>query len=138
MSMANVSPFILATYPETSPYDFAPLPFNVTPHVPYIHDTVDFVKATRAQAAASSINPLRRQFYENPYVYHDPDVEAAHIPFVGQPSQCVLPQASCSGPIQVRRRVELFGNAEVLDVQIGGEEFLLRIVRMRTLHLWYR
>lgn len=42
MAAVNVAPYILARYPETSPYSLEPMPHNVVPEEKEIRYTIRF------------------------------------------------------------------------------------------------
>lgn len=130
MCTLNVAPFILANYPETSPYDLDPVPYKVDPgSAPFDQLSDEVCAAIRHQTHINGwLNPFHRIYGQNPYVLRDPTTPVVPLLLRGSRPCPVLPHAPRDGPILFLKQVEHPGAAAAFTVEYRGEVYLMKVV----------
>lgn len=129
MTTLNISSAILDVYPETSPFDLDPIPYNLTPAPPRtVGDTEAFRVAAREVAYSTAENPLWQSYGSNPLLIYDPRLIAAKLPLSDYKPPPSMEKATLSEKLVFLERINPDGNAPLFTVRVGDTIRLLKVV----------
>lgn len=129
---ANVAALMLQSYPDLSPYDIDPLPYNIIP--PY--DPVDPLPSTRKRLASYRLRTgvhIAKRFGENPFTVPRAQQPPSSLPIQSNPNISPLKKTFIGSSLLFLNQITNSTYAMSFKVRVDGD---LRFLKIVSATLW--